>query len=148
MEERVGQQAHLVGVGEEPGGEAVGDDRVQDQEAAKQRDGKNDEKGTALRERIGRGRRAGGEIEWGLLGHVIGRCRSDRAMVSDRNSPGPMGGSGRVVLRRQLKAEAYVVPLGMRRETVRSFPMSVKIWLRLLVGCEAEMQVLSLPLAV
>jgi hypothetical protein len=42
-------------VGEEPGGEAVGDERVQDKEAAKQRDGKNDEKGTALRERISRG---------------------------------------------------------------------------------------------
>jgi len=40
----------------------------------------------------------------------------------------------------------YVVPLGISLGTVKSLPMSAKIWAMLVVGCEADWQVLPEPL--
>ena len=66
VEERAGQQAHLVGVGEEPVVGAGGGDVDQDQEAAKQRHDKDDGEGTAAGARESRGRSVA-EVQRGLI---------------------------------------------------------------------------------
>ena len=86
VEERAGQQAHLVGVGEEPVvGTGEGDIR-QNQEAAKQRHAKDDNEGTEARARVWSGRCCA-EVQRRVICHGMEGRWSDRAMVSDRNSP-------------------------------------------------------------
>ena len=43
---------------------------------------------------------------------------------------------------------SYVVPLGINLTLLRVVMIVVKIWFRPVIGCEAEMQLLSLPVAV
>jgi hypothetical protein len=66
VEERAGQQAHLVGMSEEPVMRTGGGDVEQDQEAAKQRHDKDDGEGTAARARDSRGRSVA-EVQRGLI---------------------------------------------------------------------------------
>ena len=147
VEERTGQQAHLVGVGEEPVVGTGEGDIDQDHEAAKQRHDKDDGEGTAARARVCRGRCVR-EMQRGLICHgmeVPGlterwyqtgtlpgpgmRAWESRWRLMRRiDKPGPGGLAGQVVL------------LGTRWATARSPAIMVKISGMPVVGREAEMQ--------
>ena len=66
VEERAGQQAHLVGVGEEPVVGTGEGDIEQNHEAAKQRHDKDDGEGPAAGARNSRGRSVA-EVQRGLI---------------------------------------------------------------------------------
>jgi hypothetical protein len=147
VEERAGQQAHLVGMGEEPVMRTGEGDIDQDHEAAKQRHDKDDGEGTAARARECRGGCVRQMLR-GLFCHGLEGCWTDRAMVSDRNSPR----TGDACLGESMEVDAanykpgpgdragQVVLLGTRWATARSPEIMVKIWGMPVVGREAEMQ--------
>ena len=84
VEERVGQQTHLVGVGEEPVVRSGGGNIHQDHEAAKQCHAKDDGERTVPARANPRGGGRVREVAWEAVRSWDG-WRADRAMVSDAN---------------------------------------------------------------